>query len=827
MKKLVTLDLSSEYVILSDPDLEKLIRNLTGVTEFLLNDVNISEHGSKWCRTISSSLPKLEVLSLSGCSLSGPLDSSLSKLQSLRKLHLDDNDISDEVPEFFGEFRNLTSLHLSSCALYGNFPNKILQLQTLQSLDLSHNKLLHGSLPEFPTDALLQDLRLFFTSFTGELPNSIGNLRQLSTLDLRNCRFKGSIPTSISKLNNLQHLDLSLNSFTGYLGENFIGSSSPLEFLDLGYNQLQGRLPQLVFEFSRLYHLGLVSNSFTGSISLDMLFHKIRNLTELFLSDNKFSISTARTSANFSFYPQLLWLTLGSCNLTEIPVFLKNQSKLQILELSHNQIHGKIPNWIWKIGNKKLFTLNLSYNFLEDPDQPLPVNSFSFPYFVLDLRSNYLTGKNLILPPFASTLDYSLNNFTTISNISSHLRRAMFFSLSGNQISGEFPMWICEAHARGVLDLSNNNFSGPIPQCLSFGRSGLRILNLGGNNFQGIIPDFNLEDSCGLRVLDLNGNKLEGELPESLASCTSLEVLNVGNNQLSGSLPSWLGSMSSMRVLVLRSNKFYGSWENQGIKCNHTLLQIIDISSNNFSGSLPKECFSSWKSMMSNQAEYEWTPRDPVVGVRNAFYSYRQRVGITSKGQDMELEKIRRIVRSIDFSNNEFVGDIPKIIGNFTLLYNLDFSKNTLTGPIPPAFGKLTRLQSLDLSHNKLTGVIPPELARLSFLAFMDLSFNKLEGKIPWGSQFETFDPSSFEGNVGLCGSPLSKDCNRTNADSPSNTSDSKRGAVYVMEFDWVLFVVSFLGFCVGASLVIGPQYFWKKGREWANDRINRILNIA
>ncbi|KAI3844646.1 hypothetical protein MKX03_026748 [Papaver bracteatum] len=840
MTKLVTLDLSDNGYgyILRDPDLEALTRNLTGLTELVLDGVNISEHGSKWCRTLSSALPKLQVLSLSRCSLSGHLDSSLSKLRSLRELHLDDNDyISSEVPEFFGEFLNLTSLHLKSCGLYGNFPKKVLQLRTLRSLDLSYNELLRGSLPEFPMNGLLQELRLFFTSFTGELPSSIGNLRLLSTLDLHNCEFNGSIPASFSKLNQLQQLDLSLNSFTGYLGENFIGSSSPLEFLDLSHNQLQGRVPPVIFEFSKLHYLRLQSNSFNGTINLDMLFHKMVNLTELYLSHNIFSVST--TSANFSLYPQLRWLSLSSCGLTEIPIFLKNQSKLEGLELSYNQIHGKIPKWIWKIGNGNLKTLNLSYNFLEDPGQPLPSNSFttiSRPFtfelrsFTLDLRSNYLKGKNLILPPFASVLDYSLNNFTTMISPpdSSHLDYIDFLSLSDNQISGEFPMWICEAHSLDVLDLSNNNLRGPLPACL-FGLSAVRILNLGGNNFEGTIPDFSA-DFCVLRVLQLNGNKLEGELPKSLSNCTDLEVLNVGNNRLQGNLPSWLGSMYSVRVLILRSNRFYGpwGWGNQETKCNFTLLQIIDISSNKFSGSLPKECFSSWKSMMVNQVETEWKDHDPILGVNNAIFSYyyQQRVEITSKGQDMELDKIRRIIKSIDFSNNEFDGEIPEIIGNFTFLYTLNFSRNALTGPIPTAFGNLTHLESLDLSYNKLSGEIPSELARLSFLSFLNLSSNKLEGKIPSGNQFVNFEPSSFDGNAGLCGYPLSN-CNNTNAELPSNASNSKGGVISRNEFDWVLFLMTFLGFVVGASMIIGPQYFWKKGREWANERINGILNIT
>ncbi|MCL7044342.1 hypothetical protein MKW94_024380 [Papaver nudicaule] len=147
---------------------------------------------------------------------------------------------------------------------------------------------------------------------------------------------------------------------------------------------------------------------------------------------------------------------------------------------------------------------------------------------------------------------------------------------------------------------------------------------------------------------------------------------------------------------------------------------------------------------------------------------YQQTVMVTSKGLNVELVKIQTIFTSIDFSNNGFEGEIPESIGNLTSLYILNFSSNALTGPIPPNFGNLTHVESLDLSHNQLTREIPFQLAGLSFLSVLKLSFNKLVGKIPSGNQFQTFPPSSFEGNDGLCGSPLPKECTRI-SESPQS----------------------------------------------------------
>lgn len=225
--------------------------------------------------------------------------------------------------------------------------------------------------------------------------------------------------------------------------------------------------------------------------------------------------------------------------------------------------------------------------------------------------------------------------------------------------------------------------------------------------------------------------------------------------------------------------------------------------------------------MMVRVEAAKWIQDDKLlISESNGSYSYQPAVEVTSKGVDMEVVKILNIFTSIDFSNNVFEGEIPEAIGNLTSLYILNFSRNALTGPIPSTFGNLIHLESLDLSKNILSGEIPSQLASLSFLSVVNFSFNKLVGKIPSGNQFQTFTANSFEGNDGLCGAPLSKECSYISK-LPQNGSSSND------EFDWVLLVVTFLGFLVGASIVIGPQYVWKRGREWANELMNKILRIS
>ena len=125
----------------------------------------------------------------------------------------------------------------------------------------------------------------------------------------------------------------------------------------------------------------------------------------------------------------------------------------------------------------------------------------------------------------------------------------------------------------------------------------------------------------------------------------------------------------------------------------------------------------------------------------------------------MEFEKILATLTSIDLSNNRFDGEIPSTIGNLQALVVLNLSSNSFTGLIPPSLGNMNELESLDLSKNKLSGRIPQQLTNLTFLEYLNLSQNQLTGPILRGRQFNTFSSSSFEENLELCGSPLSRNC--------------------------------------------------------------------
>uniref|UniRef100_A0A2N9HSD0 Leucine-rich repeat-containing N-terminal plant-type domain-containing protein n=1 Tax=Fagus sylvatica TaxID=28930 RepID=A0A2N9HSD0_FAGSY len=182
---------------------------------------------------------------------------------------------------------------------------------------------------------------------------------------------------------------------------------------------------------------------------------------------------------------------------------------------------------------------------------------------------------------------------------------------------------------------------------------------------------------------------------------------------------------------------------------------------------------------------------------------------------NMKYEKVQEFFRAIDMSSNKFDGEIAESIGDFKGLNMLNLSNNILSGHIPLSFENLTELESLDLSQNRLSGEIPPQLAQLTFLEWFNVSHNHLTGSIPQGKQFNTFESSSFEGNLGLCGNPLSKKCwvSDSSPPPPSISKQSQDSTGSLFEFGWKIVLVGY-GFGLIIGVIIGNIVATKK-HDW------------
>ncbi|KAL4606274.1 hypothetical protein ACB092_09G090600 [Castanea dentata] len=443
---------------------------------------------------------------------------------------------------------------------------------------------------------------------------------------------------------------------------------------------------------------------------------------------------------------------------------------------------------------------------------------------VLDLHSNQLEGELPVLPPFATYLDFSKNNFNSAipASIGDSLAVAYFFSLSSNKFHGSIPLSLCTARFLQVLNLSNNTLNGTIPQCLIEMSKNLGVLDVRRNKLSGTISDI-FPGICGLQTLNLNGNLLEGVVPRSLANCINLVVFDIGNNHIKDAFPCYLMNISKLHVLILRSNKFYGSIDCGRTSVNWPMLQIVDLASNKFTGQLQIKSFST-KAMLNDEDKVQ-----PVLNhiqfevLKFSQFYYQDAITVTSKGQDLDLVKILNIFTSTDISCNKLEGPIPEEIGELKSLYILNLSHNAFTNSIPPSLGNLSHLESLDLSSNRLTGAIPMQLADgLTFLSVLNLSFNQLVGQIPQIKQFATFLENSYEGNKGLCGFPLNVECKYDEPRLLPPTFEETQAKSWIWT-DWN-YVSAELGFIFSFWVVVGPIMYWKRWRIRYYRHVDDIL---
>ncbi|CAL5443181.1 unnamed protein product [Camellia sinensis] len=771
LSKLVSLDLSYLAIRLEPHNFRMMLKNLTQLQELVLSYVNISSVVPMSLTNMSS----LTYLDLRSTGLHGKLPDSIFHLPNLQILSLGDNhDLTGNLPKVnWSSSSSFQQLYLRFSSFSGELPDSIGYLKSLNSLDLGGNKF-SGSIPE-SLGNLTQITYVSFpgNSFKGQIPFTLSNLNQLISLDLSGNNLHGKIPNfigpfpcGVANLTKLANLYLASNRLTGQIPE--FQHKSKLVFIDLSHNELHGPIPQSISNLVNLIQLDLSSNNLSGVVELQT-FSNLKDLDSLDLSYNTQSVSTISNINNT--LPKLRYFYMTSCKIKEFPDFFKALENVEQLDISNNEIRGKIPKWVGVIGKASLQYLNLSYNLLTG------INQFPWKNLgTLDLRSNLIQGQ-LPVPPLSIS----------------------YFLFSQNKLTGEIPSSICNASSLSILDLSHNHLSGAIPQCLGYFNNVLLVLDLRFNAFQGNIPMI-FRNGNQLEILNLNGNQFEGPVPRSLTNCRRLQVLDLGNNKINDTFPYWLGTLPELRVLILRSNKFHGPIDISKPNISFPKLRIVDLSHNHFTGHLPGTYFKIFKAMRNKTM-----PNEKYLSV--GLY-YQASIAVTMKGSYIDLTRIFTLFTSIDLSSNKFNGDIPNVIRRLNSLIVLNLSHNSLTGPIPPSLGDLTELESLDLSSNQLIGEIPNQLKSLIFLEAFNLSWNHLDGPIPRGEQLDTFGNDSYVGNSGLCGFPLSKKCKDNQPQvQPGVLLQQEDDSNFVSGFTWEAVV---MGYCCGLALglVIGFLMF-------------------
>ncbi|XP_058211453.1 receptor kinase-like protein Xa21 [Rhododendron vialii] len=407
----------------------------------------------------------------------------------------------------------------------------------------------------------------------------------------------------------------------------------------------------------------------------------------------------------------------------EIPIELGNLFKLQILKLAYNGFEGKIPTSLSRCSNLPFLSVTSNKLVGEFPKE--------LGYSMPRLKSLYVTSNNLTggVSPLIGNLT-SLVNFSassnpfggSIPNALGQLKNLRYFGLGATQISGTIPPAFYNLSLLVGLSVPYNQLRGSLPPTLGF-----------------MFPH--------LHLLQLKYNQFDGPLPLSISNCSQLVQLELDANNFSGKVRNDFGSLQNLRVIFLSCNNFEARGSD-GLAflsslTNCSNLKLLGLEDDQFGGVLPN-FVGNLSISISLLVVTRWKS---IVWI----YSFNNR-------KPCEIPKSignLSMMSNLYLAENRLEGAIPSSLGDCRNLLELALEENNLNGSIPRQLLMVSSLSiALDLSRNRSSGSLPPEVGYLKNLAEIDISENVMSGEIPGTlgscSSLENLylQQNSFEGSI-------------------------------------------------------------------------------
>ncbi|KAJ8762089.1 hypothetical protein K2173_006753 [Erythroxylum novogranatense] len=530
----------------------------------------------------------------------------------------------------------------------------------------------------------LVKLSMSNNSISGKIPENIGDFKSLEFLDLSSNLFSSVIPVGIGRVQSLRNLSLAENNLSGSIPDSILELLS-VQSLDFSCNSFSGPLPASWTRLNSLLYLNLSLNGFTSKIPRG--FELLSGLQVLDLHGNMFNdhldaeFFLLTNASHVDFSSNLLASYSSQTVLPGICDSVKH------LNLSHNHLTGSLIGG----GELHLFAnlkvLDLSYNQLSGE---LPGFDYTYELEILRLSNNrfsgfipndLLKGDSLLL----TELDLSANNFSgPVSMLLSTTLRVL--NLSSNALIGELPLL---AGSCAVLDLSNNQFEGNLTRISKW--ENVEYLDLSQNRLKGSIPDVSPQ-LLRLNHFNLSHNSLSSFLPKVITWYPKLRVLDLSFNQISGLLLADLLALPTLEELYLENNLLQGAIEFSPPSNTKLNLQVLDLSRNQLNGYFPDE-FGS------------------LVGLQ-----------------------------MLNLAWNNMSGSLPTSMVDMSSITLLDLSKNHFTGPLPNNLSNT--LSNFNVSYNDLSGVVPENLRRFPSTSFYPGNSGlSLQGGPPGSSRFPAQKP--------------------------------------------------------------------------------------
>lgn len=569
-------------------------------------------------------------------------NSTFSGLGNITSLNITHQNIEVIKNNAFSEMTNMVYLNLSNNIIKTIENSSFVNASSLSVLDVSYNQI-HS----------LYFLKMFASNLTEMyiqnnnlmiIPEKVfKNHSRLKKLDISE-NIIINIDQNALPLSNLQFLDLNKNNLSGMVLGNVFSPAKLLRYLDLSNFCLEKLNDSAIVEMPlvawvNISHNKLIyihPNNFKGVEKMFSLDISHNNLTDLNLDNNLNNLQAIYLNSNRFF---------------SIPKIFGNESKLQYLDISFNNISNVTDATFKNISQLKV--LHMSNNQIEYFNNDF-TNSLAN-LSELSLASNHIKEMiNITFFKVLQSVNLSNNEIDYVDHSQfQNLNSLQLLSLSGNKIKTLPPGTFQQLKSLILLDISSNYITD-----IRFGSfrglNSTSIINLSYNKLKFINVEV-FHECFDLKTLIIDYNNISNIDVEKMAvAAPKLELLSLGGNPIACEeivRSKRISKLFITRVVITSLHKVYHEDNVHGIKCGNN--------QNNMSMETTTVKVAESKEIIYGSPHsiilYVWCGVLSVLLLTGvAIYAYRRR----NKRLTVNRESRMQFQNSADIANSECYSDL-------------------------------------------------------------------------------------------------------------------------------------------------------------------------
>jgi len=591
------------------------------------------------------------------------------------------------------EEKFVTYLYLGFNNLQGTLASEIFSLIHLDFFDITRN-VFTGTIPNGLSRLPMKYLDIYENTFTGTLPSDFFKVDNIEYMSVGRNLISGTIPSDHKDLSKVTELWFQNNFISGTLPQWF-QEITALKNLFFHFNKLTGKMPD--YNLPNLRQYWLWDNAITGTLPPTVFM--LPSLRELKITKNKFSGPIVLPE---NFERSLLVLQINDNEFTgTLPSEIAQLNKLQQVLVNDNKFSGTFPQEWGKL--KKAFNLRLENNNVTGT---IPYkNCKDFAVLSADCSAP------ISMECECCTRCFGI--FTTYEDVlecPSSIMSLKYYSKTNDKITFSVENLVPQ------LVAANFEYTRFAANDFDFCISPTDCLTLQSQSD----PSFDIAVDGNVIFEDLKGFGTQvkfGYASDGTMKPRTCDDYIICNRAIRAKTPqrrlvNLLTRISGLDIFGGQQSNQYDSlcwWLNDLDRLSESELESTVLVQRYFLALLyNSNGGDNWinrQNWMSSAPECEW------YGVSCDTYE--------------------KVISTIDLSNNNLVGSIPKEMGEIRGLEHLILSGNNIGGNIPLRIVQLNLLKTLDLSSNKIDGTIPPEFKFLESLEDLNLETNRITSTIP------------------------------------------------------------------------------------------------